>query len=169
MKNPAAFVRVTAIVFLVLGILCLLGDSLAFLMFHFVFRDSPIFANTFQNLGPVQAWRMAHMDFYLAFHFFICLGGVVCCVGMLNQKSWAPSGFVVVLAFLILVHLSNLGFSVASILTLPDQASINGMPYPKGLMALSTGFGAVWALVMVGIYGWLWFSFRKPEVQKVFG
>ncbi len=119
MKNSAAFVRITAIVFLVLGILGLLGDSLMFLMFHFLFRNPPIFANSFQNLGPVQSWRMAHMDVYFAAHFLISLASLVCCTGMLNQKPWAPPGFVVVLSFLILNHLSNLGFSVASVFAIP--------------------------------------------------
>jgi hypothetical protein len=120
------------------------------------------------GMGPFQEWRMRHLGLYYGFHTALSLSGVVCSSGMLSRKPWALRAFTVLLGILILFHLANLGFDISAMATLPENVSANGVPIPGRMVMFSLGIGAIGALVMAGLYGWLWVLFKKKEVVKVF-
>ena len=168
MKDPASFVRITAGIFLALSILCLLVDAFGFLMFHLFLQKTFATMDYANSMGPVNAWRMNHMDAYYTLHSLVSLTALAGSVGLLYKKPWSPSVFFYFLSAILVFHLTNLGMSIATACTLPDTTSVNGMPLPRGMMMFSTGLGMLWIAVLVAVYAWLWFSFRKKEIQEIF-
>jgi hypothetical protein len=169
MKDPASFVRVTAALFLAFSIFCLLIDSAGLLFFIFfggIFSRSQ---DLFASLGPVYAWQMSHMYYYYFLQFLLSLSGIVCSLGVLYKKNWAPPAFGVFLSALILFHLAGIGLALVLIGTLPENISMNGLPFPRTMMVFSSGFGIVINLGMIGLYAWLWSVFRKKELRTLFG
>ena len=168
MKDPASFVRITAALFLALSILCVLMDSAGLLLYELFLRKVWATMDYTNSMGPVSTWRMTHMDIHYGVHLLVSIAALVGSVGLLYKKPWAPAVFFYFLSAILVFHVANLGMSIATAFTLPDASSVNGMPFPHGMMMLTTGFGVLWIVAMIVLYSWLWVSFRKQEIQTIF-
>jgi hypothetical protein len=169
MKNPQEFVRITASFFLALSILCVIVDLFSFLFLPIMMNNLPGMKNMTDGMGPLYAWQMQHMNYFYGPHLLVSIMGLVASLGALFKKAWSIPLFTLFLSILVVYHIASFGFSFALIGTMPDQITMNGMAFPKGIMMISLGFGSLFNLGIIGLYIWLWISFRKKEIRNLFG
>lgn len=168
MKDPASFVKITAAFFLSLSILCLLRDPIFLVAFYFFMKMSPQFQEMMAQFGPTYVWMMGHMYIYYIVHFLVSLAGFIASLGALYKKPWSLVLFPKTLMVLILFHSAFIVYSIAFTFSMPDNVSMGGVAFPRGMMFFSQGIGLLFYFGFVAVYSWLWVSFRKKEVQSLF-
>lgn len=169
------FVTLLAWVFIVLGGFSSLIGIAQNLMVHLVFplediRAQMATSQSAQHIPAFARFMMQYFEWIFGFILLLSLATFISAVGLLKRREWARLTFIGLMVLGVVWNLAGIFIQqlMMSQMPIPPDAPLEFRQNFAGIQQIMTMVMAVFGLAFAGLFGWLAWRLRAPQIVAEF-